>query len=81
MVCGAPAISRANERFGVIKRIASKIARQVLGLIYGHDLKRGPAAIKHREARPAPDFLHDLRQGGAELFGVNRRIHTKLILS
>ena len=81
MVSGSQEVGGAAQRFGVVKRIALKVSRLARGLIQGHDLKRGPVAVKHCEARAPPHLLDYFRQGGTKLFGVYCAIHNKFNLS
>ena len=81
MVCGLEPIRGAAKWLGTVERILLKIALRLRCSVHRHDLKRGAAAIKHREARATPDLLNDLWQRGAEFFGVDGHIHIKFILS
>lgn len=81
MVSGSQEVGGAAQRFGVVKRIALKVSRLARGLIQGHDLKRGPVAVKHCEARAPPHLFNHVGQRGAEFFGADRNIHIKAIIA
>ena len=81
MVSGCPPVRGPAKRLGAIERIALKVASRSRRRVYGYDLERGPAAIKHSETGAPPHLLNHLGQGGAELFGIDGRIHIWFILS
>jgi hypothetical protein len=61
-------------RAGAIERIRLQRRTRRFGRVYRHDLERRPAAVDHREPRALADAFDELRQRGAQLFGVDRDV-------
>jgi hypothetical protein len=75
------AIGGATYRNGVKKAIRFDAAFGGGTIFHWHDAKGRPAAVKHRESRSFTDALDKFGQRSPQLFGVNCRFHTTLLLS